>query len=215
MHPDVPDPAHDAQRPGAESRLCCAGPSSPWPGPFPPSPPPPVARPCSGTSSVLRACPTAPNRASSACVLGLPDAARRLHGRPVALPVLVRGASLRARGQRPRGTPRCLAVTTPRMWPSASLHSVGVPKFGAFRGSIPGPHLPLSTLRARPRGRTCMTRGRCGSLLLHRMALSSTAPRRFIPAHGGRPRPRPAIPPRALARRNDQRANGYRRVSGL
>src|SRR5213594_2274440 len=30
-----------------------------------------------------------------------------------------------------------------------------------------------------------MTRGRCGSLFLHRVTLSFTTPRRFNPAHGG------------------------------
>jgi hypothetical protein len=35
-----------------------------------------------------------------------------------------------------------------------------------FRGSIPSPHVPLSTLRRHPCGRRRMTRGRCGSLLL-------------------------------------------------
>ena len=48
-----------------------------------------------------------------------------------------------------------------------------------FRGSIPGPHVPLSTLRRGPRGPLRMTRGRCGSLVLHRMTLSFTTPRRF------------------------------------
>src|SRR5213593_3096380 len=42
-------------------------------------------------------------------------------------------------------------------------------------------------LRARPHERSRMTRGRCGSLLLHRVTLSFTTPRRFNPAHGGRP----------------------------
>ena len=37
-------------------------------------PPPPVARPCSGTSQVLLVCPTSRVRSSSACVLRLPDA---------------------------------------------------------------------------------------------------------------------------------------------
>src|SRR2546426_11492705 len=41
-------------------------------------------------------------------------------------------------------------------------------------------------LRARPHERSRMTRGRCGSLLLHRVTLSFTTPRRFNPAHGGR-----------------------------
>src|SRR6266567_8425891 len=34
-------------------------------------------------------------------------------------------------------------------------------------------------LRRRPRGRLRMTRGRCGSLVLQRMKLSFTTPRRF------------------------------------
>ncbi len=45
-----------------------------------------------------------------------------------------------------------------------------------FRGSIPSPHVLLSTLRRRPRGRQRMTRSRCGSLDLHRMKLSFTTP---------------------------------------
>jgi hypothetical protein len=53
----------------------------------------------------------------------------------------------------------------------------------AFRGSIPGPHLPLSTLRRRPHGRQCMTRGRRGSLLLRRETLPFSPVCRFIPAH--------------------------------
>lgn len=48
-----------------------------------------------------------------------------------------------------------------------------------FRGSIPGPHVPLSTLRRHPCGRCRMTRGRSGSLFLHRMTLSFTTPCRF------------------------------------
>ena len=38
------------------------------------------------------------------------------------------------------------------------------PKVIAVRGSIPGPHVPRSTLHPRPRGRRRMTRGRRGSL---------------------------------------------------
>jgi hypothetical protein len=48
-----------------------------------------------------------------------------------------------------------------------------------FRSSIPGLHLPLSTLRRRPCERLRMTRGRCGSLLLQRMKLPFTTPCRF------------------------------------
>src|SRR3954451_19717124 len=46
------------------------------------------------------------------------------------------------------------------------------PGLHCFRRSIPGLHAPLSTLRVRPHGRTRMTRGRCGSLRLHRNGLA-------------------------------------------
>ena len=48
-----------------------------------------------------------------------------------------------------------------------------------FRGSMAGLYVPLSTLHLHPYERRCMTRGRCGSLLLHRMKLSFTTPCRF------------------------------------
>jgi hypothetical protein len=51
-----------------------------------------------------------------------------------------------------------------------------------FRGSIALPALPLSTLRLYPYEYKRMTRGRCGSLCLHRMELSSTTLHRFSPA---------------------------------
>jgi len=76
-----------------------------------------------------------------------------------------------------------LAITEWTVLPSAFDDTVGTPKQTYFRGSIPGPHFPLSTLRLRPRGRRRMTRGRCGSLCLHRMELSSTTLCRFLPAH--------------------------------
>src|SRR5208283_2132118 len=61
------------------------------------------------------------------------------------------------------------------------------------RGCIPGPHVPLSTLRRRPRERLRMTRGRCGSLLHIRMTLSFTTPRRFIRRTGGLPMKRTSL----------------------
>ena len=51
--------------------------------------------------------------------------------------------------------------------------------FQQFRGSMPSLNVPLSTLRRGPCEPPPMTRGRSGSLLLLRMALSSTTPRRF------------------------------------
>ena len=44
--------------------------------------------------------------------------------------------------------------------------TASAPQSNLFRGSIPGPHVPLSTLHPRPRGRRRMTRGRRGSLAL-------------------------------------------------
>jgi hypothetical protein len=48
-----------------------------------------------------------------------------------------------------------------------------------LRGPIPGPHVPLSTLRRRPCERLRRTRGRCGSLNHFRMTFAFTTPRRF------------------------------------
>jgi hypothetical protein len=101
------------------------------------------------------------------------------------LPVLVRSVSVRARGLRPRGTRLRLAISTHPVSPSAYLHGVGAPKQHCFRGSIPGPHVPLSTLRCFPCGKLRMTRGRRGSLALQHTTLSFATLRRFIPAHGG------------------------------
>jgi hypothetical protein len=62
----------------------------------------------------------------------------------------------------------------------------------AFRSSIPGPSMPLSTLHPAPRGTQRKTRGQDGSLLLSCGALSSPTARRFIPTialhcnHAGR-----------------------------
>src|SRR5438876_12148547 len=45
-----------------------------------------------------------------------------------------------------------------------------------------------------------MTRGRCGSLFLHRVTLSFTTPRRFNPAHGGTSDETPDVSPRGAGR---------------
>ena len=68
-----------------------------------------------------------------------------------------------------RGSPCCL--------PRCLMTSA--PWFDGFRGSIARPACPLSTLRRNPYGRRRMTRGRCGSLLLHRVRLSLTISRQF------------------------------------
>src|SRR4029077_5944966 len=125
-----PAPAHSARRSGSVSGTRFAVAGSLLPDRFPPSPPPPVARLCSKTSQVLQVCPTSQVRSSSACVLRLPDASQGncCLGRTWDLPVPARGASVRARGLRPRGTPVHLAISVHQMGPSASPYSVGVPE---------------------------------------------------------------------------------------
>lgn len=56
--------------------------------------------------------------------------------------------------------------------------SVGAPICYArtYVGSIPGPHLPLSTLQASRCRHTHMTRGQCGSLNLHCAAQATATP---------------------------------------
>ena len=104
---------------------------------------------------------------------GLPVAALRTasQGGDGALPVPVQEASMHARVPDDAGwygsslyriRPCCLLL------PRRHRH----PGLNCFRRSQPGLHTPLSTLRVTPRGATRMTRGRCGSLPLHRNGLS-------------------------------------------
>lgn len=53
------------------------------------------------------------------------------------------------------------------------------PELLGFHGSIPGPHVPLSTLHPCSYEQRRMTRGRCGSLFLHRVTISFTTLHRF------------------------------------
>src|SRR5262245_1277300 len=74
-------------------------------------------------------------------------------------------------------TPGCqgLALSRPDMLPS-TLCTASAPRIRLFRGSMAGLCAPLSTLRRDPRGPLRMTRGRCGSLLLHRKGLAPSTP---------------------------------------
>src|SRR5215510_5858652 len=81
--------------------------------------------------------------------------------------------------------------------------------------------MPLSTLHARPYGRSYMTQGRCDWLGLHRTTLAFATPHRFIPAllpllreprlwlpvsgRGAKARPRPLRRPGLLAAHELQR----------
>src|ERR1700687_2358203 len=66
-------------------------------------------------------------------------------------------------------------MTRPDVLPS-TIYTVSAPRIGIFRGSMAGLCAPLSTLRRNPRGQLRMTRGRCGSLLLHRKRLALSTP---------------------------------------
>jgi hypothetical protein len=94
---------------------------------------------------------------------------------PDVLGVLDRAGS--ARDSRSRPVRYCLPQRRGRRHPGVVV----------FRGSIPSPSVPLPTLRLTPCGFLRMTRGRCGSLLLHRMTLSFTTSRRFLSAHRRKP----------------------------
>src|ERR1700730_14567728 len=89
---------HWARLSGSVSGTRFVGAGSLWPALFPPSPPLPVARHCSGTSQVLQGCPTSQVRSSSAYVLRLPDASQGNCGlgRTWDLPVPARGVCVRA-----------------------------------------------------------------------------------------------------------------------
>jgi hypothetical protein len=77
-------------------------------------------------------------------------------------------------GLRPRRVVGELAIARPFVWPSA-YRTASAPGNRPLRGSMAGLHTPLSTLDVRPRDRPRMTRGRCGSLLLHRNGLAPSA----------------------------------------
>ena len=107
--------------------------------------------------------------------------------RPGDLPIPVRGVSVRATGSTTaQGTDatRATAASAVAFRAVRRRRLPGLPlRHRSFHGSIPGPHVPLSTLRPGLYRPLRMTRGRCGSLCLHRMTLPFTTPRRFLSAH--------------------------------
>jgi hypothetical protein len=67
-----------------------------------------------------------------------------------------------------------LALAVSRILPSAHSHSVGIPMFIISRLNSPARTFPCPTLQPVPRETRRMTRGQCGSLLLHCVTLSFT-----------------------------------------
>ena len=163
------------------------GTASPWPSPFPPPPPPTGVSP-DFVQWLLRyygpvRLPMLVHRSRTPLGFSARTLKPSAQGRTWDLPVSVWKASERAWGLRPRGAETHLAITICPVLPSVQVDAVGTPKQTLFRGSIPSPHFPLSTLRAPPYGGTRMTRGRFDSLNLNRMNLSFTTFRQFLPAH--------------------------------
>jgi hypothetical protein len=68
-----------------------------------------------------------------------------------------------------RSAPYCLPLVVQRQHP----------ELWGLHGSIPGPHVPLSTLHPCSYEQRLMTRGRCGSLFLHRVTILFTTLHRF------------------------------------
>ncbi len=146
---------------GTVPGACFSSSDSPQPDPFPPLPPPsslspPLVRLFLRYYGSVRL-PTSVHR----CRAPLRFTARpSLFGQTWDLPVPVQKASRHAQGLRPRGVNTLLALAKRIMLPSVRHKAVGTPFFATFRGSIPGPFFPLSTLRLYPYGHLRMTRGR-------------------------------------------------------
>jgi len=101
-----------------------------------------------------------------------------------------------------------LALAVRPVLPLAHLDSGGTLKsWGQFHGSIPGSHLPLSTLHPCPHGHRRMTRGQSGSLTLPCIGLPPTTHLRLSTAHQDQT-PAPA-------QENPYREVGHSRFEGL
>ena len=135
--------------PGADSGPCFAALRFPWPLPFPPRPPRPVARVCSAASLVLWAGLTSLDRASADYGLSLAAAAwRKCAQRSRDLPVSVWMVSRRAWGLGPRGASVHLALTVPAVLPSAFPYSVGALDIQHFAAQYPARRFPCQRFAA-------------------------------------------------------------------
>ena len=108
-------------------------------------------------------------------------------------------------GSRARRFRTCTGSSTPRGPPTARENAAdGVafrtvrqrrhPKQGDFEAQQPSLHVPLPTLRRRPRGRPRTARGHRESLAIRCWTLSFLSPDRFIPAPSHGPSDTPQRP---------------------
>ena len=143
---------------------------SPWPPPFAPPAPQPVARLCSSASQLLWRSSTSHVRSSLAPAPRLPNADQRMREWPDLGPPGSRSRSFdTCQVLRPRRAARPCDIASGDV-AFRLRNSVGTRNY-QFRGSMAGLCPPLPTLRRRPCGRQRTARGRCGSLLLHRVGL--------------------------------------------
>jgi len=153
-------------------RGVCSRTTFPRPGAFPPSPPPPATGFVRGLRryyAPVRLLPPVHHRLRPS---GLPDAGR---------PATAGRSDGRSPGSRARSVRTCWGLRPRRASPALASRAGPCrlpqtqrrrrPGLSNFRGSIPSLCVPLSTLRRAPRGAPRMTRGRCGSLRLHRDGL--------------------------------------------
>ncbi len=165
---------HIHSLPGAVSGTCFASANSLWPAPLaPPSPRIATHRNrCSKASQLLWGCQTSRIRTSLAYSFRIHsadlDASRPNAGSPGSRVSLFRACagSSTTRGRNSSCDSELLRVAF------RYYDGVGPPKLFDFRGSIPGPHVSLSTLRHCPCEQSRMTRDQCGSLLLHLTGLA-------------------------------------------
>ena len=100
------------------------------------------------------------------------------------LPVPAQEASAHARVSDLAKSSGRSRLTRPSVLPSVFCKTSALGSL-PFRGSMAGLCSPLSTLRRCPHGPLRMTRGRCGSLLLHRRGLAPPTSCRSPGAHKG------------------------------
>ena len=180
-HPAAPG----TRRPRTVSKACVTAERSPWSTPFPPEPPPRIARHNWAGSPVLRGGPTPRHRSCGTfgCCLLPPDwSAPRVQRVP------------RSPGSCACSFSACSGSSTTQGRPVARVCAAGRVAFPlcpqgrrlklVLRSSIPCPPMPLSTLPPPPHDGARKTQGQDDSLLFSCRTLSFPTTCRFIPAHG-------------------------------
>src|SRR5215472_10497399 len=138
--PSVRAPAPVTRFPGTGSGTCGIGSRSPWPPPFAPPPPLPVARLCSAASLLLWRSLTSHARASSASVPHLPDAGQSaLSLWPDMRPLRFRRVPFGRDGAFDPGGATASRMAMPHMLPSTGSERLGLRNVTSFVAQSPTP----------------------------------------------------------------------------